>query len=438
MQAGASSGAQWIGRVLDARYKIEEEIGAGGMGRVFRATQIAVPRPVAVKVLRNDLRSETALKRFAIEAKIVAELRHPAILKLIDYGQTEEGELYMVTELLQGHSLQDILLAGPFGLSETKELLRQVADALVEAHERGIVHRDLKPANLFIETVADRMRVRVLDFGIAKLVEQEGLTRSGVVFGTPAFLAPEQAKGEAVDGRTDLYSLGLVAYLCLAGRLPFTGRSTPALLYEQVHTLPPDLPVAVRRAEPELVAAVARLLQKLPDDRYENAAALRNSMEELGAGAGPVSILTGVAAGVTASTPTLTHADSGVQLLAESDSPAATKPRRTLMGWGVFAVVLAGAAFALTYDRPAPVGPGLRLATPVAPVAPVALAAETSSPAIHLADPTPPPAKKVRRPRKRRRPVPAKPVPKPVAPRPVAPKPVAPEGFIPVLSGTTK
>ncbi len=425
-----ATGPKWLGRVLDGRYEIEAQIGSGGMGQVYRAIQIAVPRPVAVKVLRRELQNGTAFKRFEIEAKIVAQLRHPAVLKLIDYGQTEEGELYMVTELLHGESLQERLTRAPFTPHETKELLRQVADGLIEAHALGIVHRDLKPANLFIEDVAGRMRVRILDFGIAKIAEQEGLTQTGAVFGTPAFLAPEQAKAEPVDARTDLYSLGVVAYVCLSGALPFTGRSAPALLYEQVHVPPPELPDSLQHAEPDLVAVVLQLMQKLPADRYPDAASLRDHMEQLADTSGDT-LRGGSAARSTdpAFAPTFIPFEASEALATRIVEPPHQAEKRRSGRWlalvGLVASLGLGAAYMGRPATPAPtsLAPGVSNSTApaAAKVQPTLVPVPTSTPAVQVAAPkVRRPKTEVRQPRVRR--------------RSATPKPAPPAGFIPVLS----
>ena len=220
-----------IGAVLDQRYRIESEIGAGGFGTVYSARQLKFDREVAIKILNADAASTPEhVRRFETEARVVAQLRHPATLTLLDFGQTDEGRFYAVTERLHGKPLDDLLARGPLESARVLRLLRQICDSLVEAHDQKIIHRDLKPSNIFIQTIGDQEIVKVLDFGIAKLLKQPGITSTGETCGTPVYMSPEQARGEALDARSDLYSLGVMAYECLAGQPPFYATTPVSLL----------------------------------------------------------------------------------------------------------------------------------------------------------------------------------------------------------------
>ena len=276
-----------IGTLLDGRYRVIDVLGRGGMGVVYRALQVKVDREVAVKVIRpagSD--REDAVRRFEREAKIVSTLRHPNTLKLIDFGHTDGGMLYIVNPLLQGRPL-DVVLAeeGRLTPARTLHVLAQLCDALIEAHELGIVHRDLKPANIFIECVGEQEVVKILDFGIAKLtVDAVDQTAQGSMVGTPAYMSPEQIRAEAsVDGRADIYSLGVVAYECLCGRQPFAGLEFMAIALRHLHETPlslqsftPTLGLDARVDE-----LVLRMLEKLPEDRYPDAATLRKAIDQV-------------------------------------------------------------------------------------------------------------------------------------------------------------
>ncbi len=276
------TGDPLIGATVDDRYTILEKIGIGGMGSVYRARQTSVDREIAVKVMRTDRElGALAVQRFETEAKIVSKLRHPSALRLIDFGRDAAGLLFMVSDLLEGESLRARLVRGPLDVQATLQMLAEVADALDEAHGLGVIHRDLKPANIFLERIQDRTVVRVLDFGIARLAQAPSGTSTGRVVGTPHYLSPEQAQDSPVDGRSDLYSLGVVAFECLAGRRPFEAETSVSLLMKHVSTPPPSLR-ELAPAVPEPVAdLVARLLAKRPEDRPSDAAALRDELVRL-------------------------------------------------------------------------------------------------------------------------------------------------------------
>jgi serine/threonine protein kinase len=266
------------GTILEERYEIIEKIGAGAMGTVYRARQLNVGRDVAIKAISPDaIRNPITVQRFETEARVIAELRHPNTVKLHDVVRGPRGELYLVVELLTGEPLDAVIARGPLVERAVLELLAQVSDSLAEAHAKGIVHRDLKPANIFIQRIEGVEVARVLDFGIARLQHQSTATASGALIGTPAYMSPEQASGEKVDARTDLYSLGIIAYEALAGERPFTAKSIPGLLLQHVERVPVPLverspPVSVRR---DLDRLVMRLLAKDPNDRPKDAGALR-------------------------------------------------------------------------------------------------------------------------------------------------------------------
>ncbi len=278
------------GAVLDGRYQILEVLAEGGFGKVYVARQLNIDRKVAIKVMRREARaSEDLVLRFEAEAKIISELRHPNTLKLFDYGKTDEGTLYLVTELLSGRPLSALLAEGPLQEAAALEILREVCLSLDEAHAQGIVHRDLKPANIFLEKVGGQEVVKVLDFGVAKVNPNEALaspgtpnTVAGTIVGTPAYMSPEAVDARPIGAKSDLYSLGVVAYECLTGRLPFVGSPIAQIAGhgfdrpKRPSTLA-GAPALDRRVED----LVMRLLEKDPDARAASAHALADELERL-------------------------------------------------------------------------------------------------------------------------------------------------------------
>ena len=266
-------------------YRVLDTLGEGGMGQVYRARDTRLAREVAVKVLpREFARDLSAVERFRREARVASTLSHPHICTIYDTGE-HDGLLYLVMELLDGESLQALLAAGPLSTARVVALAIELADGLDAAHEKGIVHRDLKPANVF---VTSRGHAKILDFGVAKLTGAAddaetvaGLTSAGQAIGTAAYMAPEQARGEPVDARADLFSLGLVLYEMLSRRPAFAGPTTAvifdAILNRQpppLRELCPDVPAALERI-------IGRLLAKDPDARYQTAKALLDELRDV-------------------------------------------------------------------------------------------------------------------------------------------------------------
>ncbi|QFG25066.1 serine/threonine-protein kinase [Actinomadura sp. WMMB 499] len=264
------------GTELDGRYRLESVLGRGGMGEVWRAVDLRLRRPVAVKVLPAELADVPgAMDRFEREAEATAALQHPGITVVFDVGRTGDGLAYLVMELLEGEDLRTVMRRHPGGLpvEEAVGHAVQVADALAAAHSRGIVHRDIKPANLFV--LADG-RLKLCDFGIAGLADAATrLTQDGGTVGTPLYMAPEQFRGGAADFRSDLYALGCVLHELLTGEPPFrSGSGLPGLMYAHLNEAPPPVG-AVRPDVPErLERLVHDLLAKAVDRRPESAAAV--------------------------------------------------------------------------------------------------------------------------------------------------------------------
>jgi serine/threonine protein kinase len=262
-------------------FTIETEIGRGGMGVVYRARDEKLKRTVAIKVLPPELAYRRDIRaRFVREAETAARLSHPNIVPIHAVGEANDL-VYFVMGYVDGESLGlRIKRRGRLSLEEVRRIMRETSDALAAAHQQGVIHRDVKPDNILLE--GTRGRVMVTDFGIAKALSAEGgtLTDTGIAIGTPAFMSPEQAAGERViDGRSDLYSLGVVAYQMLTGELPFQSPTVPGLLMKQIGT--PATPVDRLRPETprELALTVMRCLEKDPEDRWPSADALRRALE---------------------------------------------------------------------------------------------------------------------------------------------------------------
>jgi serine/threonine-protein kinase len=277
-----------VGAVIDDRYTIVDAIGGGGVGTVYRANDSKLDRSVALKVLHEQLVSvETLGKRFEQEARILASLRHPNIVTVMDYGVFEVRP-YFVMELLEGRSLRDRLSEGLPDSEEAVAVIKQTLRGLAYAHAKGIAHRDLKPDNVFLQSIGDdEVHVRLLDFGFAKLLTEDSadgaaLTRAGQVFGTPAYMAPEQASAAPTDARTDVYAVGIMLYELAAGRRPFEGPAPEVLKQHLIADVPPISTFRADRAPtPALDAVLARALAKDPDQRYADASVMLTAIDEL-------------------------------------------------------------------------------------------------------------------------------------------------------------
>lgn len=291
-----------IGQTI-SHYKVIRKLGAGGMGVVYEAQDVRLRRSVAMKFLPEDCaRDELARGRFEREAQTASALDHPGICRIFDIGE-HEGQPFIVMELLNGQTLRQAIGSKPMEMSVFFPLAVDMVDALDAAHSIGIIHRDIKPANVFVDA---RGRARLLDFGLAKLVRDPQLeqgdwhaptaeysedahTATGTVLGTMKYMSPEQARGEEVDSRSDLFSLGVLFYEMVTGQPPFGGR-TLAVTFDEILNLTPD-PVSRhnRKALPGLQQMIERLLQKHPDDRYPSAAEVLTNLRSLQAGDPPVS-----------------------------------------------------------------------------------------------------------------------------------------------------
>ncbi len=371
------------GLTFGGRYQLASRVAIGGMGEVWQATDLVIGRTVAIKILKDEYLGDPGfLERFRAEARHAALVNHEGIANVFDYGE-EDGSAFLVMELVPGEALSAILERERV-LSSDKvlDMVAQTATALQAAHAAGLVHRDIKPGNLLITPEG---RVKITDFGIARIADQVPLTATGQVMGTVQYLSPEQASGHPASPTTDLYSLGIVAYEALAGRRPFTGESQVAIAMAQINETPPELPVTVSEPVRNLVYSC---IAKNPADRPASAAHLARAAQALRRGdvAGAAAAVPGILGsgshaatvgpnyGQTAQATALLPVNGAVNTPAVPEEPA----RRNRWTWplvaliSVLAVVLIGTIIAL-------------LANPGTVTLP------TSSPSVTSASPTPTP-----------------------------------------------
>jgi len=278
-----------IGKLLGERFQVQELLGQGGSGTIYRAEHITLRRKVAIKVLHDELsRDDLAVERFRREATTVAEIDNEHIVEIHDFGRTPDGRLYLAMELLEGETLDHVLLREPqLSVERAADILIQVGEALMEAHAIGYVHRDLRPRNVYLAIRRGKANfVKLLDFGLAKLVETDASAAStslGMTFGDPRYMSPEQARGDRIDRRADIYQLGCVAYEMLTGAPPFGGNRVFDILTKQVTEAPQPLPTRRPGVPLWMEAAVAKMLAKDPENRFATTTrmveALRRGLE---------------------------------------------------------------------------------------------------------------------------------------------------------------
>jgi hypothetical protein len=275
--------------VFAGRYRIGNVLGRGGMGTVYSAQHTGTGQTVAIKTLLLDSDADPgAAQRFYKEARLTAGLQHPNTIRVFDFGQSDEGVFFLAMECLRGDTLADRLArykrdGKRMSQEETVEIAVPVLRSLGEAHRVGLVHRDLKPANIFLHEIdGAETVVKVLDFGIAKTADSS-LTRTGTSLGTPSYMSPEQVMGQPIDGRSDLYALGIVLYGCVAAELPFQADSTYSMMMKQVGEAPPDLRNLPNLGVTSEFAQIVEIaLAKRPADRFSDATAMRQALESLG------------------------------------------------------------------------------------------------------------------------------------------------------------
>ena len=286
--AGDIPGDPMVGITLDDKYRLEERLGIGGMGTVYRARHLLIDRAVAVKVLNpRFVEDEAAQVRFRREAKAAGRLQHANAVAVTDFGQTTDGYVYIVMELLEGRTLRDVLAKeAPLDTARAVALMLQTAAAVAAAHEAGIIHRDLKPANIFIVQNSEVPAVvKVLDFGIAKLAAEhlddddpKTLTLIGVMIGTPRYMSPEQCDGAELTPAADVYSLGVILYEMLSGVVPFSGSTPLAIAMKHTTEAPRPLHEFVTSIPLALEEVVLHALEKNPEDRPANASEFRHEL----------------------------------------------------------------------------------------------------------------------------------------------------------------
>ncbi|SJN37210.1 Serine/threonine-protein kinase PknA [Microbacterium esteraromaticum] len=346
------------------RYELQSRIAIGGMGEVWEATDHVIGRTVAIKILKDEYMGDPGfLERFRAEARHAALVNHEGIASVFDYGE-ENGSAFLVMELVPGEALSTILERdGELGSDKTLDIVAQTASALQAAHAAGLVHRDIKPGNLLITPDG---RVKITDFGIARIADQVPLTATGQVMGTVQYLSPEQASGHAASPATDVYSLGIVAYECLAGRRPFTGESQVAIAMAQINEQPPPLAATVPVPVQNLVMA---MIAKKPADRPSSAATVSRAAQalrrgDLNSAAIAVPAIAGVGVGdADDATRMLTGMDESTRIMPTTaqlpteqpaeDAPDNGKKKRSPWTWPLIALivllvlVLGGTLFAM-------------------------------------------------------------------------------------------
>ncbi len=277
-----------VGEVIGGRYKLIESLGSGGMGEVFVAENIAIGMRVAIKQLKPELLANPEFRaRFQTEAQAVAAIEHPNVARFFDLVVGDPT--FIVMEYVRGETLADLIKRGPIAIDRALEIAGRLCWGLDAAHGAGVVHRDLKPANVLLAPDAEHGESpKLIDFGLAKLAAAAGdsqLTRTGQIIGTPAYMSPEQIKGEKIDGRADVYSLGCVLFEMLTGRTPFaSGADDVQILYRQMHEAPPPLGKYLRDAPPALEALLNKALQKDPAQRHGSTRAMAKGLAQISLG----------------------------------------------------------------------------------------------------------------------------------------------------------
>lgn len=338
------------GRIIADKYRIEAKLGAGGMGFVYRATRLLIGDEVAIKILHSGVTDPKAGDRFQREARAAARLKHPNVVTIHDFGITDDGMQYLVMELVEGESLRHIIQQqGVIVPSIAVEITRQVCDALDDAHQHNVIHRDIKPDNIVVKATVNGLRVKVLDFGIAKLRDDlaGNLTQTGSILGTPHYMSPEQCLGEELDSRSDIYSLGIVVYEMLTGTVPFHAPSSSAVVVQHVTQPPPALRSINPAISPAIEFVVLNSLNKQREARPQTAGSLARNLSSALSHAGfpaPGQVNT------TPSAPGLTDSSEATVVIAKPEHAVDAKPRRSravpilgYLGLLIGALVLGGA-----------------------------------------------------------------------------------------------
>src|SRR6187200_233984 len=299
----------FVGKVIDGRYEIQQRVGEGGMGVVYKSRQISIDRIIALKMLNAQMAQDpTWVQRFYNEAKACSRLQHPNTIRMFDFGQTTDNRLFMTMEFLDGMSLRDALAKGPMTPHRVIKILIQCCASLAEAHSIGIIHRDIKPDNVFLLNMAGSPDfVKLLDFSVAKLLEGDRMkTQAGVVFGTPQYMSPEQGRGLPLDARSDLYALGILAFEMLTGMVPFHDENPMTVIQMHLHAAIPPMPETVPYSVQQIVR---RALEKDAGRRYQSSGEMMQHCQQvfaevtqggmsIGAGGMPKTMIAGMPGGM--------------------------------------------------------------------------------------------------------------------------------------------
>lgn len=281
-----------LGKVIGAKYEILSFLGKGGMSVVYKAKQHPINRIVALKMLLAHLsKNEGSVRRFLQEATAAGQLTHPNVVSVFDFGLTEDGQPYLVMDFVKGESLAQVISArGPVPYREALPLFMQICEGLNLAHEKGVIHRDIKPSNLVVEERADGKHARIVDFGIAKMLDAESqqLTKTGEIFGSPFYMSPEQCEGRQLDNRSDIYSLGIVFYEVLSGVAPLAGQSSLETMRLHMEQMPESLQKTALAMEIPLALEniIFKMIAKQREKRYPTALAVKADLENLMGGEG--------------------------------------------------------------------------------------------------------------------------------------------------------
>ncbi|AKV03085.1 serine/threonine protein kinase [Labilithrix luteola] len=370
-----------LGTVIDRRYEVVAPLGEGGMGTVYKVRHVTLDRLFALKVLRAELASDAQLAaRFVQEARATAAIKHPSVVAITDFGALPDGAPYFVMELLQGETLATRLRArGPLAPFEAALVARAIADGLEASHAVGVIHRDLKPENVFLVGRslgrAPEADIRIVDFGAAKIVGKTNkLTRPGVVFGTPYYMAPEQASGERVDARTDVYALGVVLYEMVTGTVPFGADTYMGVLTKHLFEVPQSPAMRTRMDLGELEPIIMKALAKEPAKRFDSAGELALALARLTAKAVDV-VRSRPGAGrtlVLQTVDTADHIERSIRNLEAKERERRQRLVAIVLTTAAFVACLAVSAFGILRGR------STSAPEPPAPVSTVSIAAPPS------------------------------------------------------------
>ena len=358
----------FVGSIVEERYRVEAELGAGAMGSVYRGRHIKVGRTVAIKVLHDRLMREPEMvQRFEREARIAAKLKHPNLVAVIDLGETPDGKKLMVLEFAPGRPMSE-LVCMPLRCERVIELTRQLLCGLEHAHGLGLVHRDLKPENVLVERTQQGVETaRIVDFGIAVLRDADEtadacrLTTTGMVLGTPMYMSPEQARGERVDHRADLFALGVIVYEMLAGKTPFEGSGLEIMMLNITEDPPSIVARTGRDADPLLEAFARKLMAREASDRFASASEALRVLDQIArnrdAAARTLGLATSVPAQIEEAPNTLRHRPqtamqplrvrASTDEIPHTDVQSTTPPRQRCWGTALGAAALVVSLIAL-------------------------------------------------------------------------------------------